>query len=187
MKSCCFKLYRAYSISFSLLNVGNFFLELNSKRLILVSSVFVPLDQRSKTATAHLAKPACAVRDEESRYGIVKDCIKVQEKKKEVVVLGSSPPKNVKLGIFRRSRAMTAKKSTKKRDARFANLNQLLFCSFRWRRLRRCSDITVRRFSHRSSQFSLCKNFDREIRGIIVRDFVYLPCIAHFLCCICHD
>ena len=108
-----------------------FFLELNSKRLILVSSVFVSLDQRSKTATAHLAKPACAVRDEESRYGIVKDCIKVQEKKKEVVVLGSSPPKNVKLGIFRRSRAMTAKKSTKKRDARFANLNQLLFCSFR--------------------------------------------------------
>ena len=108
-----------------------FFLELNSKRLILVSSVFVSLDQRSKTATAHLAKPARAVRDEESRYGIVKDCIKVQEKKKEVVVLGSSPPKNVKLGIFRRSRAMTAKKSTKKRDARFANLNQLLFCSFR--------------------------------------------------------
>ena len=106
-----------------MLNVGHFFLELNSKRLTLVPSVFVPLDQRSKTATARLAKPACA----DSRYGIIKDCIKVQEKKKKVVVLGSRSPKNVKLGIFLRGRAMTAKKCTKKRDARFANLNQLLF------------------------------------------------------------
>ena len=32
-KSRFFKLYRAYSISFNLLNVGNFPLELNSKRL----------------------------------------------------------------------------------------------------------------------------------------------------------
>ena len=32
-KSRCFKLYRAYSISFNLLNVGNFPLQLNSKRL----------------------------------------------------------------------------------------------------------------------------------------------------------
>jgi len=80
-----------------------------------------------ETAAARLVKPACAVRDEDSRYGIVKDCIKVQEKKKKVVVLGSRPPKNVKLGIFRRDHAMMAKKCTKKRDARFANLNQLLF------------------------------------------------------------
>ena len=80
-----------------------------------------------ETATARLVKPACAVRDEDSRYGVVKGCIKVQEKKKKVVVLGYRPPKNAKLCIFRRGRAITAKKCTKKRDARFANLNQLLF------------------------------------------------------------
>ena len=33
VKPCCFKLYRAYSISFNSSNVGNFFLELNSRRL----------------------------------------------------------------------------------------------------------------------------------------------------------
>ena len=42
----------------------------------------------------------------------------------------------------RRSRAETAKKCTKKRDARaellFANLNLLRFCRSRWRRRRRC-------------------------------------------------
>ena len=42
----------------------------------------------------------------------------------------------------RRSRAETAKKCTKKRDARaellIANLNLLLFCRSRWRRRRRC-------------------------------------------------
>ena len=33
VNSRCFKLYRAYSISFNSSNVGEFFLELNSKRL----------------------------------------------------------------------------------------------------------------------------------------------------------
>ena len=33
VKSGCFKLYRAYSISFNWSNVGNFFLDLNSKKL----------------------------------------------------------------------------------------------------------------------------------------------------------
>ena len=32
---------------------------------------------------------------------ILKDCIKVQEKKKKVIVLCSCPPQNVKLGIFK--------------------------------------------------------------------------------------
>ena len=32
---------------------------------------------------------------------ILKDCIKVQEKKKKVIVLCSRPPQNVKLGIFK--------------------------------------------------------------------------------------
>ena len=32
---------------------------------------------------------------------ILKDCIKVQEKKKKVIVLCSRPSQNVKLGIFK--------------------------------------------------------------------------------------
>ena len=42
--------------------------------------------------------------------------MEVEEKKKKVVVLGSRPPQNVKFS--RRSYAVTAKKCTKKRDAR---------------------------------------------------------------------
>ena len=48
--------------------------------------------------------------------------MEVEEKKKKVVVLGSRPPQNVKFS--RRSYAVTAKKCTKKRDARA----ELLFC-----------------------------------------------------------
>ena len=47
-----------------------------------------------------------------------KTLIKVQEKKKQVVVLCSRPPQDVKLRISRGSRAVAAKKCTKKRDAR---------------------------------------------------------------------
>ena len=55
----CFKLYRAYSISFNSSNVGNFY---------------------------------CS--------WILKDCIKVQEEKKKIVVFCSRPRQNVKLGSF---------------------------------------------------------------------------------------
>ena len=49
----------------------------------------------------------------------LKDCIEIQEKKMKVVVLCSRPPQNVKFGIFTTySRAVTAKKRTKERDAR---------------------------------------------------------------------
>ena len=71
------------------------------------------------------------------------DCVKVQETKKKVVVFCLRPPQNVKLGISRRSREVTAKKCAKKRDARaklflFVNINLFLFCRSRCRRLRRC-------------------------------------------------
>ena len=51
---------------------------------------------------------------------ILNDCIKVQEKKKEVVVLCSRPRQNVKLlrAVSRCSRATRAEKCTKKREAR---------------------------------------------------------------------
>ena len=56
---------------------------------------------------------------------ILKDCIEVQEKKKKVVVLCSSPPQNVKLGIFTsRSCSDYNWGMYKKRDAR----EKLLFC-----------------------------------------------------------
>ena len=51
--------------------------------------------------------------------------MKIQEKKQKVVALFSRPSKNVKL--VRRSRALAAKKCTKKRDARA----KLLFCQFK--------------------------------------------------------
>ena len=59
VKSRCFKIYRAYSISFNSSNVRNF----------LWSS-------------------------------ILKDCIEVEVKKEEVLVLRSRPLQNVKLGSF---------------------------------------------------------------------------------------
>ena len=56
---------------------------------------------------------------------ILKDCIKVQEKKKKVVVLCSAIlDKTWKKALSRRSRATTAKKCTKKSDARA----ELLLC-----------------------------------------------------------
>ena len=55
----CFKLYRAYSISFNSSNFGKFYYS-----------------------------------------WIVKDCIKVQEEKKKIVVFCSRPRQNVKLGSF---------------------------------------------------------------------------------------
>ena len=57
--SRCFKLCRAYSISFFTSDVGEFFWS-----------------------------------------WILKNCIKVQEKEKRVVVVGSRSPQNVKLGTF---------------------------------------------------------------------------------------
>ena len=70
------------------------------------------------------------------------DCIKVQEKKKKVVVLCSRPRQNAKLGNFTLSRATTAKKCTKSvmpvQSCCFANLNLLLFCRTRCRHRRRC-------------------------------------------------
>ena len=104
-----------------------FFLELNSKRLTLVPSVFVPLDQRPGNSDSSSRQASMHSKGRRLEVRGCKRCIKVQEKKKKVVVLGYRPPKNAKLGIFRRGRAITAKKCTKKRDARFANLNRLLF------------------------------------------------------------
>ena len=72
-KSRCFKLYRAFSISFNLLNVGNF-----------------------------------------PWSWILKDCIKVQEKKKKVFVLCHILHKTWNLAFSRCVRAVTAKKCTKK-------------------------------------------------------------------------
>ena len=68
---------------------------------------------------------ACSISFYSSNVGkfpwswILKDSIKIQEKKNKVVVLYSRPRKNVKLfALSRRSRATTAKKCTKKRDTR---------------------------------------------------------------------
>ena len=76
---------------------------------------------------------------------ILKDCqVKAQKKKNKVSVMCSRPRQNVKFAwLSRCSRATTAKKSTKKRDASakllfFANINLLLFCRPRCRRSRRC-------------------------------------------------
>ena len=58
---------------------------------------------------------------------VLKDCIKVQEKKKKVVVLCSRPRQNVNFFFFSRcGHATTTKKCTIKRDA----LAKLLFCFF---------------------------------------------------------
>ena len=83
VKSRCFKLYRAYSISFNLSNVG-IFLELNSKILYRSSG---------------------------------------KEKQSRCLVFTSSTKREIK-AFSHRSRAVMARKCTKKRDARA----KLLFC-----------------------------------------------------------
>ena len=83
VKSLCFKLYHAYSMSFNSSNVGIFFCSL-----------------------------------------ILKDCIKVQEKKTKSSSCVHVLPKTCNYAFSPRSRALTAKKYTKKRDARA----EFLFC-----------------------------------------------------------
>ena len=69
------------------------------------------------------------------QYGwILKDCIKVQGKRKKIVALCARPPQNVKLGTFiLHSRAVTANKFMYKKSvvpvqsSCFANLNLFLF------------------------------------------------------------
>ena len=56
---------------------------------------------------------------------MLKDCIKVQEKKKKVVVFCSRPRENVSC-----SHAATAEKCTKKRDPRAKLLFCLTYCFF---------------------------------------------------------
>ena len=55
---------------------------------------------------------------------ILNDSVEVQEKIKKVVVFSSLPPQTYNYAFSRRSRAVTAKNCTKKRDAR----TDLLFC-----------------------------------------------------------
>ena len=80
---------------------------------------------------------------------ILKDCIKVQEKKKKVVVLCSRSQQNVKLGTltFRavvKRRLRNARKSMMHfQSCCFTNLNLLLFCRSRCRRRRRRPLLTV--------------------------------------------
>ena len=68
------------------------------------------------------------------RSSILKDCIDVQKENTKVVALCSRPGTKREIRYFHqcRSRGVTAKKCTKKRDAReklcFANLNLLLLC-----------------------------------------------------------
>ena len=83
VKSRCFKLYSAYSISFNLSNVGSF-LELNSKILYRSSG---------------------------------------KEKESRCLVFTFSTKREIK-AFSHRSRAVTARKCTKKRDARA----KMLFC-----------------------------------------------------------
>ena len=98
---------------------------------------------------------------------ILEDCIKVQEKKK-VVVLCPRLLQNVKLGISRR--AVTSKKCTNKRDAR-AKL--LRFCRFRWRRRRRCLKVmfngTIRNdgfyAQHSAAMLEQCCNYSKQCRN----------------------
>ena len=68
------------------------------------------------------------------RSSILKDCIDVQKEKTKAVALCSRPDTKREIRYFHqcRTRGVTAKKCTKKRDARaklcFANLNLLLLC-----------------------------------------------------------
>ena len=61
-----------------------------------------------------------------------------KRKRKSYSVLCSRPHKTWNWEVSRRSRAETAKKCTKKRDARAKLLFCQFFCRFRWRRRRRC-------------------------------------------------
>ena len=63
---------------------------------------------------------------------VLKDCIKVQEKKKKVVALCARPPQNVKLLIFTSKSCRDDKKKVQKsvmdvQSCYFANLNPLFF------------------------------------------------------------
>ena len=70
---------------------------------------------------------------------ILKDCIEVQEKKKEVAVSCSRPWQKVKLGVFGRKKWIVQTRVIHVHSWCFAYLNLLLFCCSRRRRRRWCS------------------------------------------------
>ena len=74
---------------------------------------------------------------------VLKDCIKVQEKKKKVVVLCSRPRQDVKFRHFhvvivQRRQRNVQKSLMHLQICCFANLNQLLLCRSRCRHRRHC-------------------------------------------------
>ena len=102
VKSRCFKLYRAYSISFNSSNVGKFFWS-----------------------------------------WILKDCIKVYEKKKEscCLVFPSSTKRAIRhfhVVVVQRRLRNVQKSVMRMQSCYLANLNLLCYCRSRWRRRRRC-------------------------------------------------
>ena len=137
----CLKLFRAFSISFNSSNFGKFFFWTASKsrkrKGKLLSCVpalekIVALSRLSRALTAKKCTKSRLIRQILANVfwsWILKDCVKVQEKKRKVVVLCSWPRKIVALS--RLSRALTAKKCTKKRDAK------ILLWSGGWRGVER--------------------------------------------------
>ena len=74
---------------------------------------------------------------------ILKDCIKVQEKKKKVVALCSRPRQNVNLSTFTLQSCNDGKRNVQEsvthvQSCCFANQPYSLFCRSRGRRRRRC-------------------------------------------------
>ena len=92
----------------------------------------------------------------------------------------SRPPKNVKLGILRRSRAVKAKKCTVKRGARaklcFANLNQLLFCRSRCCSRRNCLSSLLMDSSCRAVGIRERRLSSWQQRSVLTLDHSSSPC-----------
>ena len=99
---------------------------------------------------------------------ILKDCIELDEKKKNVVVLCSRPPRNVKMGIFTsysKWRQRNVQKSVMHvQSCCFANLNQLRFCSSLWR----CPS-SLLKGEHSVAMLGQCCNYSKQCCNAVLR------------------
>ena len=95
---------------------------------------------------------------------ILTECIKVQEKKKRVVVLRSRPPQNVKLGVA--VQRWQGNVQNWKRDARakllFCLLNPLLFSRSCYRRRCRCLSSLLLAYDRTITRTNTCSTLARD-------------------------
>ena len=142
-----------------------FFLELNSKRLTLVPSVFVPLDQRPGNSDSSSRQASMRSKGRRLEVRGCKRMYQSSGKEKESCCLGLSSSKKREVRYFPSWSCNYGKEMYKKAWCTFCQSKPIAFCLFRWRRLGRClsslmsAQTSPLGRSHLDHPSSLCEKF----------------------------